>query len=501
MNTVDETVKCQPDGHLNGHAAVHAKEAADIVIPEIPDTGDAPAQRLSREKKKALIDELARMTALDFALVQREYAKQLELSQAGLVKAVSERRKELKRQAAEEAVRAAVAADERRGIAWPERTGDGGVKNRSQKNIQAFFLRASMKLVLNEMSWRGFVHRDGEVSSLTNEMASSLWLEADSLGLQASKEYFIEVLENEARKNAFHPVRQYLDSLEWDGIERLDGWLHTFMDAEDTELNRAFARKTLIGAVRRVRQPGAKHDTVLVLIGRQGRGKSSAIAALCFDEELFTDSLCIGDDEKKVIEQTGGKWIAELAELAGMGKRDSNTAKAMISRKVDRSRLSFGRLTSERPRQFILFGTVNEEQFLRDPTGNRRYWPVKISGKLDPDEMCAHIIRTRDQLWAEAAYYEARGEGSTLPKQLWAAAAESQRRHVITDAWQEHLEPYMEGKHFVVTSDVYDYLGLTLLQRDPRVTKRVAEILTGMGYERKQRWFKEGAKWGYERVD
>ncbi len=322
MNTTGETVNSPPDSHLNGHAAAPAKEAADIVIPKIPDTGDAPVQRLFREEKKAIIDELARMTALEFALVQREHAKQLELSQTGLAKAVSERRKELKRQANEEAVRAAVAAAEHRSIAWPELVGNGGVKKRSQKNIQAFFLHAGMKLALNEMSWRGFVHRDGEVSSLTNEMASSLWLEADSLGLQAGKEYFIEVLENEARKNAFHPVRQYLDSLEWDGIERLDGWLHTFMDAEDIELNRAFARKTLIGAVRRVRQPGAKHDTVLVLIGRQGKGKSSAIAALCFDEELFTDSLCIGDDEKKVIEQTGGKWIVELAELAGMGKRE-----------------------------------------------------------------------------------------------------------------------------------------------------------------------------------
>ena len=255
----------------------------------------------------------------------------------------------------------------------------------------------------------------GQEIPLTDEVAEALWLEAERAGLPSRQPHFIAVLGDIARRRAFHPIRDYLDSLEWDGIGRLDTWL-TLLGAEDTELNRAYGRKTLIGAVRRVRQPGAKHDTILVLQGPQGKGKSSAIRALCPNEDYFSDSLGIGDAQKEVIEATTGKWLIELAELSGMGKRDANAVKSMLSRMVDAARLSYGKLSTERPRQFVLFGSVNEEQYLRDPTGNRRFWPVTISGQLDPDEMRGHIERTRDRLWAEAAYFEALGESSTLPK-------------------------------------------------------------------------------------
>jgi predicted P-loop ATPase len=385
-------------------------------------------------------------------------------------------------------------------IDWPELTEKGGVKGRSQANIAAFLDRIGASLAFNELAYCTVIRRKGREALLTDEAAKGLWLEADAMGLASGEAYFVAVLENTGRRNAFHPVRDYLAGLEWDGIERLDTWLPAFLDAEDTELNRAYGRKTLIGAVRRVRQPGAKHDTVLVLQGRQGKGKSSAICALCPDEEWFSDSLGIGDDQKQVIEHTAGKWLVEMAELAGMGKRDANVAKSMISRKVDRARLSYGRLNTERPRQFVLFGTVNEAQYLRDPTGNRRYWPVSISGKLDPDEMCSHIIRNRDQLWAEAAYYEAHGESSTLPKPLWQTAAESQRERLLVDPWQERLEAYLDGKEFIATEEVYETLGVLTAQRNPAVSQRIAGILTSMGFERVRRPIDARRIWGYERV-
>ena len=200
------------------------------------------------------------------------------------------------------------------------------------------------------------------------------------------------------------------------------------------------AARRLSALSARVREPGAKHDTVLVLQGRQGKGKSSAICALCPDEEWFTDSLGIGDDQKEVIEHTSGKWLVEMAELAGMGKRDANEAKAMISRKVDRARLSYGRLNTERPRQFVLFGTVNEAQYLRDPTGNRRYWPVSISGKLDPDEMCAaHCPQPRSAM-GRSAYSKPAAKAPRCRKHLWQTAADGQHERMITDPWQERLE-------------------------------------------------------------
>ncbi len=392
---------------------------------------------------------------------------------------------------------AQIAAWDRPAIDWPELTEKGGGKGRSQRNIAVFLDRIGAKLAFNALAYCTVLRRNGRETLLTDEAAKSLWLEADAMGLPSSDAYFVAVIEDMGRRNAFHPVRQYLDGLEWDGVERLDTWLPAFLDAEDTELNRAYGRKTLIGAVRRVRAPGAKHDTVLVLQGHQGKGKSSAICALCPDEEWFTDSLGIGNDQKEVIEHTSGKWLVEMAELAGMGKRDANEAKAMISRKVDRARLSYGRLNTERQRQFVLFGTVNETQYLRDPTGNRRYWPVSISGKLDPDEMCAHIVRNRDQLWAEAAYYQARGESSTLPKHLWQPAADGQRECMITDPWQERLEAHLEGKGFIASEEVYETLGVLTAQRNPNVSQRIAGILNGLGYERVRRRIGGRLTWGY----
>ncbi len=235
-------------------------------------------------------------------------------------------------------------------IDWPDLTEKGNARGRSQANIAAFLDRIGAELAFNGLAYCTVLRRNGRESLLTDEAAKDLWLEADAAGLASGEAYFVAVLEKMGRRNAFHPVRNYLTGLDWDGIERLDTWLAAYLDAEDNELTRAYARKTLIGAVRRVRQPGAKHDTVLVLQGRQGRGKSSAICALCPDEDWFTDSLGIGDGEKEVIEHTAGKWLVEMAELAGMGKRDANQAKAMISRKVDRARLSYGRLNTERPR-------------------------------------------------------------------------------------------------------------------------------------------------------
>ena len=136
-----------------------------------------------------------------------------------------------------------------------------------------------------------------------------------------------------------------------------------------------------------------------------------------------------------MIEHTANKGLVEMPELAGIGKRGSNAARSMILRKVDRAKLSYGRLNSERSRQFVLFGTVNEGH-LHDRTGNRRYWPVTISGKVDPDEMCGHSVRPRDQLWAEADAAMRDGESSVLPKHLWEVAAESQGARLIADPWQ-----------------------------------------------------------------
>jgi predicted P-loop ATPase len=350
------------------------------------------------------------------------------------------------------------------------------------------------------MTYRFFITRNGATKWLSDEVGNDLWLEADELGLPSQKEFFLSVIERIARQNPFHPIRDYLNSLQWDGVPRLDKWLHNYLGAKDTELNSVFGRIHLIAAVRRVRQPGCKYDTMLVLQGRQGRGKSSTVCALCPEEDYFTDNLTLGADQKQIIEITTGKWLVEQAELDGMGKKDASTIKAMISRRIDGARLAYGRSGTERRRQFVLFGTVNDLHFLRDQTGNRRFWPVTVghSADYDPDEAKALIESNRDQLWAEAAHYEAQGESLVLPKTLWAVAAEAQGEHLVIDPWQERIETLLEtgenefAQDIILTDTVYEALGVSTEKRNPVITQRIANIMANAGFERARLRIGEG---------
>src|SRR5262249_44738646 len=161
----------------------------------------------------------------------------------------------------------------------------------------------------------------------------------------------------------------------------------------NTPINRAYARCTLMAAVARVFSPGCKKDEMLVLIGPQGGGKSTAIRELA-GPEGFTDAVKAGMESKVVIELTEGKRIFENSELEGMGFRTSSAIKAMLSTSSDSSRMAYARTTTDRPRQFVFVGTTNEDRFLRDPTGNRRFWPVQV-GRID----LFALRRDRDQLW------------------------------------------------------------------------------------------------------
>jgi predicted P-loop ATPase len=371
---------------------------------------------------------------------------------------------------------------------WPDVTKAGDVQGRSQPNITAFLDHVGVTLSYDEMAQRLIVTRGGKSVTMTDDVQNSLWLEADLLGLPAAELYFGAVLENAARKNGFHPVREYLDSLSWDGTARLDSWLSVYLGAENTALNAAYGRKHLIAAVRRVRRPGVKYDTILVLQGRQGAGKSSALRALCPADEYFSDSLSVGADRQEVMELTGGKWIVEMAELDGLTKRDAGTIKAMLSRQTDEARMAYGRHKTEAPRQFVLFGTVNDAHFLRDATGNRRFWPVMIGGTIDPDAIVSAITQDRDQLWAEAATYESRSETITLPKTLWQAAAEVQSTCMVIDPWSERLSEYLYDKSgFVPSMDIYDALGVCTEKRNGVVAQRVAGVLSQLGYRHTQR--------------
>jgi predicted P-loop ATPase len=180
---------------------------------------------------------------------------------------------------------------------------------------------------------------------------------------------------------------------------------------------------------------------MLVLEGNQGQGKSTLFQILAGGDENFSDAEIIGDGKKEQQEAVQGVWIYEIGELEGMAKRDVTSVKLFLSKTHDRARPAFGRARVDRARRCVFAGTTNDDKYLRDTTGNRRVWPAKTQGMIDLEG----VRRDRDQLWAEAAAMEARGEPLTLPSELWDAASEVQQDRLASDPWQDVIEAHLGG--------------------------------------------------------
>lgn len=245
----------------------------------------------------------------------------------------------------------------------------------------------------------------------------------------------------------FHPVRDYLDALpKWDGIKRIDDLFIKRLSADDTDYVRAVTRKTLVAAVTRIYHPGTKFDTVLVLDGDQGIGKSTMWKELAGDE-YFSDGLSLTDmDDKSGAEKLQGFWIIEIGELAGMKKADIEKVKSFLSTSDDKYRPSYGRTVESHPRQCVIVATVNGEHgYLRDITGNRRFWIVKCRQKEKSVKW--HLTsEERDQIWAEAKHYYEEGEKLYLEGSLLDDAEEAQRSSMESDDRQGLVEEYLAKK-------------------------------------------------------
>jgi len=231
-----------------------------------------------------------------------------------------------------------------------------------------------------------------------------------------------------AYERAYHPVIDYLDGLVWDGVPRLDTWLRDYCEADDTELNREFGARFLIGGVRRVKQPGVKFDTMLVLEGRQGAGKSRLAARLAVRDEWFCGNLNLNADAKTKAELVSRAWIVECQELDGARKATLDAIKAFLATPIDTYRPAYAHTAGSFPRHCVIIGTTNEDAYLRDATGNRRYWPVRV-GRIDMEAFSCDV----HQLWAEAVVREQASEPIVLPQHLWQAADELQASRMIED--------------------------------------------------------------------
>ena len=227
-------------------------------------------------------------------------------------------------------------------------------------------------------------------------------------------------------ENAYHPVREYLDSITWDGTARIDTVLIDLLGAEDTIYTRAVSRKWMTAAVARVRDPGCKFDHMLILIGDQGIGKSQFLSRLAKRPAWFSDSMSRFDNSKESMEHLAGKWIIEMGELSSMKKAEVEYIKTFLTKQEDSYRPSYGRRLETFPRQCVFAGTTNRDDFLQDATGNRRFWPVPVT---DATRMWAELTPERiDQLWAEADMAYTLGEALYLDGEAAIMAAEAQDR-------------------------------------------------------------------------
>lgn len=229
-----------------------------------------------------------------------------------------------------------------------------------------------------------------------------------------------------ARANPFHPVRDYLSSLEWDKAPRIAMLLPTYFGVADSVYAREVGRRWLISAVARAMKPGCKVDTMLIIEGAQGKKKSSALAALA-GSEWFADTKL---DLSKVdaYQALRGKWVIEMAELDAMKNQELTRVKAFLTSSKDSYRPSYGKRVRDYPRQTVFAGSTNEEQYLQDLTGNRRFWPVKATA-IDVDA----LARDRDQLWAEAYHQFQCGFSWWLDSEDLVSAAEVEQGERMVD--------------------------------------------------------------------
>jgi len=246
-------------------------------------------------------------------------------------------------------------------------------------------------------------------------------------------------------KRVYHPIKEYLEALKWDGKTRLEELLITYLGAEDSKYVRVVTRKTLVAAIARIYQPGIKFDHVLVLCGPQGSGKSSLWCKL--SKGWYSDSLTLSDmKDKTAAEKLQGIWFTELSELAGLRQADVELVKAFLTRTDDLYRPPYAQYVESHPRSGIIVGTTNlTNGFLRDVTGNRRFWPVITAayGQKSVWELNEEVI---DQIWAEAFQLFRSGETLFLEKEVESLATNMQRELMEEDARQGMVEEYLNTK-------------------------------------------------------
>ena len=300
-----------------------------------------------------------------------------------------------------------------------------------------------MDVIVGSVPWRTPRNKFDQFWTNSDDACLRCYLGADPWGITGMQKIF-DAHEAVLEAQKFHPIRDYLNGLTWDGVPRLDTLFIDYLGSPDTRLVRAMTRKAFTAAVARVMQPGVKYDYVVIIIGAQGIGKSTILKKM--GRDWFSDSF-LKVDGKEAMEQLQGVWIMEIGELAGLKKAEVESIKGFISKEVDNFRVAYGRKNEKFPRQTVFFGTTNEENFLRDTTGNRRFWPVTANARRVKKNIWKDLTEDEvSQLWAEAYQRYKAGEPLYLPPDLEAEARGLQEDHAEVDDRRGIVEEFLNMK-------------------------------------------------------
>ncbi len=332
-------------------------------------------------------------------------------------------------------------------------------------------------VALKPVPWNPAPH----VWSETEDTLVREWFQLE--GIFVSREDVGLAIEAVAKERCFHPVKQYLEDLQWDGEARIDRWLEDYFGAgtdpdAGVRYSSAVGKRWLISAVARIMRPGCKADCCLILEGPQGIKKSTALKMLAGD--WFADEIAdLGSKDAAM--QTFGVWIIELAELDAMSRAETSKIKAFMSRDMDRFRPPYGRRLVEQPRQCVFAGSVNHSTYLKDETGGRRFWPIAC-GTIDIDS----LARDRDQLWAEAVIRFKAGDTWWLESaDLACLAAGAQASRYDEDIWDKKVQDFSRDR---VLAGRLPAAGLTQPESDGLRSVSIAEVLEFCLAKRPGQW-------------
>jgi predicted P-loop ATPase len=343
------------------------------------------------------------------------------------------------------------------------------------------------------------------------------WFQAE-MRMAATKDKMLLALEAHAKEHTYHPVKDYLESLQWDGAPRLETWLKVYCHVEDNAYTRGVAVKTLLSAVARIYAPGCKADDATVFVSEQGLRKSTVCNILALKDEWFSDGLPDNISTKDASLHLHGKWYVELAELSALERSSIESMKAFISRRFDKFRPPYARLEVQKLRSNIFIGTSNNDTPLKDQTGNRRFYPIEISDMCDTDGLRQVI----DQLYAEAVIRYKAGEQWYFDESMQAIAREYQEDFTEHDPWQDAIEQWMKlpekteslleveirGEHHYalrITSILEHALHIPVERQSKGTENRAASAMKKLGWRKERAYFtneygqkRQSKVWVYE---